>query len=83
MKVRALCSLMPLLMAGPLYAEETADSGGDMVVSASRTASEKKDSPQVITIITQQQIEQQRQITSDTSQILSNLLPSFSPAVRK
>lgn len=83
MKVRALCSLMPLLMAGPLYAEETPDSGGDMVVSASRTASEKKDSPQVITIITKQQIEQQRQITSDTSQILSNLLPSFSPNRQK
>lgn len=83
MKVRALYSLMPLLMAGPLYAEESADSGGEMVVSASRTASEKKDSPQVVTIITKQQIEQQRQITSDTSQILSNLLPSFSPSRQK
>ncbi|MBD8212943.1 TonB-dependent receptor [Erwinia persicina] len=83
MKVRALYSLMPLLLAGPLYAEETAGDGADMVVSASRTASEKKDSPQVVTIITKQQIEQQRQITSDTSQILSNLLPSFSPSRQK
>ncbi|WP_206430815.1 TonB-dependent receptor [Klebsiella aerogenes] len=84
MKVRALCSLMPLLLATPLHAEDaTEDNGDDMVVTASRTATQKKDSPQVVTVISKQQIEQQRQITSDTSQILSNLLPAFSPSRQK
>lgn len=34
-------------------------------------------------MITKEQIEQQMQVTSDSSQILSNLLPSFSPSRQK
>ncbi|MCU5775485.1 TonB-dependent receptor [Erwiniaceae bacterium BAC15a-03b] len=74
---------MPLLLVFPLQAEAADDNNNEMVVSASRTATEKKDSPQVVTIISKQQIEQQRQLTSDTSQILSNLLPAFSPSRQK
>ncbi|EAY4772447.1 TonB-dependent receptor [Salmonella enterica] len=83
MKVRSLCSLIPLLMVNTLYAGEFTNDDDAMVVTASRTDTEQKDSPQSVTIITKEQIEQQKQITSDTSQILSNLLPSFSPNRQK
>ncbi|ENU7738103.1 TonB-dependent receptor [Salmonella enterica] len=83
MKVRLLCSLIPLLMVNPLYAGESTNDDDTMVVTASRTDTEQKDSPQSVTIITKEQIEQQKQITSDTSQILSNLLPSFTPNRQK
>lgn len=83
MKVRSLCSLIPLLMVNPLYAGEPTNDDDTMVVTASRTDTEQKDSPQSVTIITKEQIEQQKQITSDTSQILSNLLPSFTPNRQK
>ncbi len=54
-----------------------------MVITSTRTDTVKADSPQVITVITREQLEQQRAISSDTSQILSNLLPAFSPSRQK
>ncbi len=84
MNIKPLYALMSVIMASPLYAQSaTSNAEDELVVSATRTASEKKDSPQVIKVISQQEIAQQRQITSDTSQILSNLLPSFSPSRQK
>ncbi|ADM97830.1 TonB-dependent receptor [Dickeya dadantii 3937] len=84
MKVRALYALTPLfLFAQANAADSTNKNDNEMVVTASRTDTEKKDSPQVVTIITKEQIEQQRQITSDSSQILSNLLPSMAPSRQK
>lgn len=82
MKLKPLYGMIPLLLASPLYAQQTAGED-EMVVSASRTNSEKKDSAQVTRIISEQEIAQQRQLTSDTSQIISNLLPSFSPSRQK
>lgn len=82
MKLKPLYGMIPLLLASPLYAQQTTGED-EMVVSASRTNSEKKDSAQVTRVITEQEIAQQRQLTSDTSQIISNLLPSFSPARQK
>lgn len=64
MKVRSLYSLIPLLMTSPLYAAESSGDDDTMVVSASRTGTEQKDSPQAVTIITKEQIAQQRQICS-------------------
>ncbi|KAA9001893.1 TonB-dependent receptor [Affinibrenneria salicis] len=83
MKLRALCSLMPLLLVDSAYGEQQREGGDQLVISASRTETEKKDSPQLITVISKEQIEQQRQLTSDSSQILSNLLPAFSPSRQK
>ncbi|RNM25254.1 TonB-dependent receptor [Dickeya undicola] len=84
MKVRALYALTPLfLFAQANAADSTNKNDNEMVVTASRTDTEKKDSPQVVTIITKEQIEQQRQITSDSSQILSNLLPAMAPGRQK
>lgn len=59
------------------------DSDQTMVVTASRTNSTKEDSPQTVRIITKEEINQQLQLTSDSSQILSNLLPSYSPSRQK
>lgn len=83
MKVRWLYILIPLLMVNGLYAEDAVSGDGSMVVTASRTDTRQKDSPQSVIIITRQQVAQQRQITSDTSQILSNLIPSFTPNRQK
>ncbi|WP_020407128.1 TonB-dependent receptor [Hahella ganghwensis] len=55
----------------------------EAVISSTRTGTEKEDSPQVVTVITREQIEKQLTITSDTSQILSNLLPAYSPNRQK
>ncbi|WP_417331448.1 TonB-dependent receptor [Halomonas cupida] len=54
-----------------------------MVVTASRTGTTVEDSPQTVRIITNEEIQQQLQVTTDSSQILSNLLPSYSPSRQK
>lgn len=54
-----------------------------MVIQTSRINTKKENSPQVITIITQQEIQAQLAITTDSSQILSNLLPAYSPNTQK
>jgi iron complex outermembrane recepter protein len=55
----------------------------DMLITSTRSDTQLKDSPQVVTVINREQIEQQMEMSSDTSQILSNLLPSFSPSRQK
>lgn len=74
---------MALLFASPLYAQDATSNDDELIVSATRTDGSRNDSPQVIKVISEKEIDQQRQITSDTSQILSNLLPSFSPPRQK
>ena len=54
-----------------------------MTVSATRGHSELGKTPQKITVITREQIEQQLAITSDHGQVLSNLIPSYSPSRQK
>lgn len=55
----------------------------EMVITSMRSDTRLKDSPQVVTVIDRQQIEQQMELSSDTSQVLSRLLPSFSPGREK
>lgn len=55
----------------------------DLVVSSTRTDTKLKDSSQVVTIITREQIEQQLKMSADSSQVLSRLIPSFTPARQK
>lgn len=81
MKVSSRCIALTLLATSTLYAQDNADD--ELIVDATRTEGSRNDSPQVIRVINEKEISQQRQITSDTSQILSNLLPSFSPARQK
>lgn len=54
-----------------------------MVVTATRSRSEEGKTPQRVTVITREQIEQQLAITDDPGQVLSNLIPSFSPSRQK
>ncbi|RCK27812.1 TonB-dependent receptor [Thalassospira lucentensis MCCC 1A00383 = DSM 14000] len=54
-----------------------------VVISASRTNSDVKSSPQKVTIITREEIEQQLAITTDSSKVLANLLPAYTPAREK
>lgn len=54
-----------------------------MTISATRGNSEAGKTPQKITVITREQIEQQLSITSDHGQVLSNLIPSYSPSRQK
>ncbi|WP_421848109.1 TonB-dependent receptor plug domain-containing protein [Marinomonas sp.] len=55
----------------------------ELVIQTSRSKTKKEDSPQVITVINRQQIEEQLSISSDSSQALSNLLPAYSPNTQK
>lgn len=52
-------------------------------INATRAKSEVGKTPQKITVISREQIEQQLAITSDHSAILSNLIPSYSPSRQK
>ncbi|MEL0622166.1 TonB-dependent receptor [Marinomonas arenicola] len=54
-----------------------------LIIETSRNNTKKEDSPQVVTIITRQQIEEQLSISTDSSQVLSNLLPAYSPNTQK
>ncbi|MCE3026058.1 TonB-dependent receptor [Salinicola sp. DM10] len=70
------------LMASPGVMADGADQQ-PLVVTATRSGAEQQDSPQVIRVISRQELEQQRRITSDSSEILSNLLPDYSPPRQK
>ncbi|WP_290524135.1 TonB-dependent receptor [Alcanivorax sp.] len=54
-----------------------------VTVSATRSNSEVGKTPQKITVISKQEIEQQLRMTSDQSRVLSNLIPSYTPSRQK
>ncbi|GAA0246501.1 TonB-dependent receptor [Marinomonas primoryensis] len=54
-----------------------------LIIQTSRTNTKQEDSPQVVTVISRKQIEEQLSITSDSSQVLSNLLPAYAPNTQK
>lgn len=54
-----------------------------LVVTATRSRSQAGETPQKVTVITREQIEQQLAITNDPGQVLSNLIPSYSPSRQK
>ena len=55
----------------------------DLVITATRNKSTAGETPQKTTIITREQIEQQQAISNDPGQVLSNLIPSYSPGRQK
>ncbi|MTZ13369.1 TonB-dependent receptor [Pseudomonas sp. JL972] len=71
----SLCSL-------PAVAEEATELEA-ITISATRARSEAGKTPQKITVISREQIEQQLAITSDHGAVLSNLIPSYSPSRQK
>ncbi|WP_417551733.1 TonB-dependent receptor [Marinomonas fungiae] len=54
-----------------------------ITIESSRINTEQGNSSQVVTVITREQIEQQLSISSDSSQVLSSLLPAYSPNTQK
>ncbi|MCM5704497.1 TonB-dependent receptor [Larsenimonas salina] len=81
-KVAGIAPIVFACMSGYATAQDTADPES-MVVTATRTGADKDDSPQVIRIISHEEIQKQQSFTSDSSEILSNLLPGYSPPRQK
>ncbi|PXX99476.1 TonB-dependent receptor [Halomonas sp. LBP4] len=79
-----LCSALPATALAQSATEQvTANELSPVVVTATRNKSIAGQTPQKVTIITREQIEQQLAITSDRGQILSNLIPSYSASHQK
>ena len=68
--------------AGPALAEEPTKLEA-VTVSATRAGSVAGETPQKVTIITREEIDRQLAVTTDQAQVLSNLLPSYSPSRQK
>ncbi|WP_404376646.1 TonB-dependent receptor [Vreelandella aquamarina] len=82
-----LCSTLPSMAFGQSATDDTAatseESTSPLVVTATRSRSEAGQTPQKITVISREQIEQQLAITSDRGQILNALIPGYSPSRQK
>ncbi len=83
-----LCTTLPslALAQSPADDNDTAtsrESLSPLVVTATRNKSRAGETPQKVTVITREQIEQQLAITQDPGQVLSNLIPSYSPSRQK
>ncbi|MDN3522202.1 TonB-dependent receptor [Halomonas ramblicola] len=76
---------LPGLAAAQASDDETTASPdlSPLVVTATRNKSLAGETPQKVTVITREQIEQQLAITDDPGQVLSNLIPSYSPSRQK
>ncbi|CBV43210.1 TonB-dependent receptor [Halomonas elongata] len=88
LRLLLLCTALPAsAVAQTTTSDANAPSGADdlspVVVTATRNKSVAGKTPQKVTIITREQIEQQLAITQDPSQVLSNLVPSYSPSRQK
>lgn len=75
----ALALVLPL----PLLAAEKATDIETISVSATRSSYPVSTVPATITVIDQEELKAQLAVTQDLSQILGNLLPSFSPSRQK
>lgn len=81
-----LPALVPLILMTPAFAQDgsAAETTLDtVIVTSSRSDIEQDKSPQVVTIITREEIERQLAISSDSSEVLSSLLPSYTPSRQK
>jgi len=96
LKKRSVCwptlTLASLVTVSHAYGQEATatasqngadDADSTMVVTASRSRSEAGQTPQKMTVISREQIDQQMAITDDPGQVLSNLIPSYSPSRQK
>ncbi|KQZ60293.1 MULTISPECIES: TonB-dependent receptor [unclassified Lysobacter] len=77
-------ALLAVLAAPVAYAEEATDLDRVTVsASTSRSPDSEAALPNTITVIDQAQLRQQLAVTQDISQVLANLIPSFSPSRQK
>ncbi len=88
---RPLLLALAIAVPGTAFAQPTDDALPgknvnilpDLVIDATRNKSTAGETPQKTTIITREQIEQQQAISGDPGQVLSNLIPSYSPGRQK
>ena len=80
-----LASALLAALVSPLAHAEDAVDIDRVTVSASTSRIPDSDAalPNTITVIDQQQLQQQLALTQDISQVLANLIPSFSPSRQK
>ncbi|UQG55283.1 MULTISPECIES: TonB-dependent receptor [unclassified Marinobacter] len=81
-----LCSVLPGMAVAQSASTNQTQATNELspiVVTATRNKSLAGETPQKVTIITREEIEQQLAITQDPSQVLSNLIPSYSPSRQK
>lgn len=77
-------ALLAVLAAPVVHAEEATDLDRVTVsASTSRSPDSEAALPNTITVIDQEQLRQQLAVTQDISQVLANLIPSFSPSRQK
>lgn len=77
-------ALLAALAAPVVHAEEATDLDRVTVsASTSRSPDSEAALPNTITVIDQEQLRQQLAVTQDISQVLANLIPSFSPSRQK
>lgn len=83
-RLSALACALLALHAAPVLAEEARELDR-ITVSASTSRVPDSDAalPNTITIIDRRELEQQLAVTSDLSQVLSNLIPAFAPPRQK
>ena len=82
---KKLLPIAPLICAAhvPMVLASGVTEFDAVVVESSRIDVSREDSPQVVTVITKEQIEEQLSIVTDSSQVLSNLLPGYSLNTQK
>lgn len=73
-------ALSALLSAPALAQQDTARTLDTVTVSASRTGQTADTAPQTVVIIDRQAIEQQLRISGNSADVLSSLLPSYTPS---
>ncbi|NMG45305.1 TonB-dependent receptor [Aromatoleum toluvorans] len=84
MRLKPLARLIPaalLFACAAVHAEETQLEA--VTVTATRSGGVAGETPQKITVITREEIEHQLAINSEPSQVLGNLIPSYSPSRQK
>jgi iron complex outermembrane receptor protein len=69
-------------LSAPVLAEEPTELE-TVTVTATRAGAKAGETPQKITVITREEIERQLAITGDQAQVLSNLIPSYTPSRQK
>lgn len=83
-KYRPLVAAMLLGMAAQSHAEEPSGAMGTVaeavIISASRSNIEADKAPQTAVVIKKEDIERQLTISTNSSEVLSNILPSYTPS---
>lgn len=77
---RPLLAAMLLGLAAPSLAQEQQDGIETVVIAASRSNIEADKAPQTVVVIRKEDIERQLNISSNSSDVLSSILPSYTPS---